>query len=161
MKLEDLIREADSVIEKKAAKAAPVVSTDSSDDITKLAEMLLSDDEVKPTQTKVAAPAREETPFEKIAHAIAIVETLVNIEELQKLASFEEQAKSKGFSDAQVEEFIEKKAAALKPVHKYVTIPGALLALGAGAGHAHGKKSGYSEAMGDVSRALSGQGSGE
>lgn len=161
MKLEDLIREADSVIEKKAAKVASTPTVEPSDDVMKLAQMLLSDEEVKTAQTKTASTVKEATPFEKIAHAIAIVETLVNIEELQKLASFEEQAKSKGFSDAQVEEFIEKKAAALKPVHKYVTIPGALLALGAGAGHAHGKKSGYSEAMGDVSRALSGQGSGE
>lgn len=161
MNLNDLIREADTIIEKKASKNKPAVQTfDDEDEISKLAALMVGDDQLAPKQEKVAS-AIVETPFEKIAHAIAIVETLINIEELQKLASFEDQARDKGFSETQIEEFIEKRASALKPVHKYVTIPGALLALGAGAGHVHGKKSGYNAALSDVSQAMRGQGSGE
>lgn len=46
----------------------------------------------------------------KIAEAIAIVDTLINLEELVKVAHLEAKAKEAGFTEDQVADFLEKKA---------------------------------------------------
>ena len=83
MKLDDYIRQADDIINKKASQE--IKEEEPSDEIVKLAE-ILERDEQKPDPI-------EETPFEKAAHAMAIVETIFSIEDMQKLASFVEQAR--------------------------------------------------------------------
>lgn len=108
MRLEQIIAEADQIIEKKASKKQEVpVASSTDDDTVKIASFLESFEE-KPG-------SKEESPFqmtfvEKLASAVAMVEALNNIEDFQKLASFKEAAISKGFTPEQVDSFLEKKA---------------------------------------------------
>jgi len=99
--LDTLLSEADAFIETKLAKAKP----EQKDDIFKLAEELktsgrtLDEDDVTFSLT------------EKIAHSVAVVDTLLNLETLCKMAAFESQAKESGYSEDQLSKFFEKKAA--------------------------------------------------
>ena len=80
--LGDLIRDADEIITVKTASVKPQVQ----DDIFKLAGELVED----------RAPALTEDDFsmaEKIAHSVALVETLINMPTLKKVAEFEKKAK--------------------------------------------------------------------
>lgn len=96
--LNSLLTEADSIIESRLSSKAPAVQ----DDIFKLAEELKA--------SSVKNDDLDLTLTEKIAHSIAIVDTLLNLEALTKMASFEEKAKESGFSEEQISEFFEKKA---------------------------------------------------
>jgi len=99
--INDILQEADDLISKKVAAAA-IVPTE--DDVMKLASELRAD-----------PPAAEEmsdyTLSEKLAHAAALLDTLINFEELMKVAAFEEDARSKGISQEVIAEFFEKRAA--------------------------------------------------
>ena len=92
-----LIAEADELIlghyESKTASV-------SEDDIFKLAEDLRADEQV-------AADA-DYSMTEKIAHAVAIVDTLINLPELIRIAGFEKKAKESGFTSEQICGLFEK-----------------------------------------------------
>jgi hypothetical protein len=92
-----LLAEAEQIMTKHASKKSENVD---SSVVFKLAEQLRS------------APESVEQPdlTVKIAEAIAIVDTLINLEEIVKVAHFEGQAKTAGFNDEQISEYVEKKA---------------------------------------------------
>ena len=97
--LGDLIRDADEIITVKTASVKPQVQ----DDIFKLAGELVED----------RAPALTEDDFsmaEKIAHSVALVETLINMPTLKKVAEFEKKAKESGYTPEQITEYFEKNA---------------------------------------------------
>jgi hypothetical protein len=150
--LSELLAEADHIIEKRGEAAKPVES--GNDDIIKLASMLSMDDE----QTTVVTAPLEMTLFEKVAHSMAIVETVARIGEFEKLAQFKEAAAEQGWSEAQIDEYLEKKATP-SPSRFGKMLPASILALGgmgaAGAvGHKKGKKKGYGEAQSDMQQAI-------
>lgn len=97
--LGDLIKDADEIISSKVAAAKPEIKED---DIFKLAEELRS--EPKPALTE-----DDYTLTEKIAHSVAMVETLINMPILMKVAEFEKVAKEGGYTPAQIEEYFAKK----------------------------------------------------
>lgn len=151
MRLDQIIAEADAVIEKRAAKTQepPAALPPADDDTVKLASFLENFEE------KTAEP-QTESPFqltltEKLASAVALVEALNNAEEFHKIAAFEEKAAAAGYTPEQISEYLEKKA--LK-IPSSVALP-ALAAVAAGAaGHMHGRKKGYNKALTDVQTAF-------
>jgi hypothetical protein len=147
--LDQLFRDADALIKKRAA-AVVTLAPQPDDEVTKLADLLAKDGEVK----QAAPVAIEETLFEKVAHAIAIIETMEKLGEINKLVEFEKKAAEAGHTAEQIDAFIEKKGMKLSP--KYLKILGGAAALGAsGAVGAHaGKKKGYQSAVEDVNKAL-------
>lgn len=148
--IDELIREADVIIEKRASKKSEVDTVlPADDDVVKLAALLVED--VMPATSE---PKIEETLVEKVAHAIALVETLSSLNQIQKIMQFEKTAKEAGHTDEQIDAFLEKNAA-LKPVHKYVTLPGMLAGVVGGLGYSKGKKKGYEKALDDVNKAFS------
>lgn len=146
--IDSILKEADSIIEKKASAEKPKEpAPDPGDETVKLASMLM-DNEQKPQEQEVV-----ETPFEKIAHALAILQAADNMEELKKVTEFTSACKEKGFPDEQITDFMEKKAKSFKsPILKKILAP--LLAGTAGAGaagavaHSKGKESGYESGYG-------------
>jgi hypothetical protein len=99
--ISELLKDADELITKKIAS----VSAPTEDDVVKLANELRS------------VPANQEVPAddiftltEKLAHAAALLDTLINAQELAKIASFEASAKEKGYTPEQISEFFEKRA---------------------------------------------------
>lgn len=92
-----LLAEAEQIMTKHASKKSEGVD---SSVVLKLAEQLRG------------TPESEGQPdlTVKIAEAIAIVDTLLNLEEIIKVAHFEGQAKTAGFNDEQISEYVEKKA---------------------------------------------------
>lgn len=97
--LDTLLSEADALIDSKLDCKTPAPQ----DDIFKLAEELTHSG--RSTNEDMAL-----TLTEKIAHSIAIVDTLLNLESLSKMASFEDKAKESGFSNEQISEFFEKRS---------------------------------------------------
>ena len=116
--LNDMIRDADEIFEKRASKQENTKSTKSSgysdDEIFKLAEELKSPSRTSAAREKLAEHDGETkiafTLREQIAHSAAIIDTLLNLEQLEKFAALESAAKEKGFSDAQIQSFFEKNA---------------------------------------------------
>lgn len=166
-RLDDLLNEADQLIEKKAAKAqAPATSPskEEDDEVEKLANALLAEENVDTMSAQKRAPKGDEdwNLEEKVAHAISIVSVLSQIEELRKLGDFEKTASSKGFSQEEIDQFMGEKAAAAitagaEKVKKL--LPAALVAGGAGGlgyvkGQSSGKDKGYSQALNDVNQAF-------
>lgn len=159
-RLEDLLNDADELIEKKASKTkkADTVSIAEDDEVTKLAHELLAEDSV---EEKPQAPAAAPWSFEeKVAHAVAVVGILSQIEELEKIGQFEKVASEKGFNQEQLDHFLGEKAAAavragVAKVKKL--LPAALLggAAGTAMGYSKGNDSGYSKALNDVNQAFS------
>ncbi len=150
MRLDQLIAQADEVIEKRASKQEPPVTAASDhDEVVKLASFL---ENMEPGHATSEPSPFEMNFVEKLACSVAMVEALNNFEEFQKIAEFQEQALASGYTQAQVDEFLEKKA--LK-VPASVTIPALALMAGGAAGHMHGKKKGYSKALEDVQHAFS------
>lgn len=98
--LGDLIRDADELITSKLASPKPQVQED---DIFKMAKELVKNDEVPVTDNDYSMA-------EKIAHSIALVETLINMPALIKVAEFEKKAKESGFTSEQISDYFEKKA---------------------------------------------------
>lgn len=165
-RLDDLLNEADALIEKKAAKAqAPASSSAEEDEVEKLANALLAEENLETMSAQKRAPTKGTDEWElgeKIAHAISIVSVLSQIEEIQKLGQFEKTAAEKGFSQDEIDHFMgEKVAAAIQAGADKVRklLPAALAAGGAGAagyasGRTKGKEKGYSQALNDVNQAF-------
>lgn len=113
--LSDLIKDADNIIfgrpssQEKTAGKAEADLTEA--DIFKLAEQIRKAPEA-PVVEKRAAKADEIdfTLREKVAHAIALVDTLLNLPTLQKVAEFEESARAAGYTSAQIQAELEKTA---------------------------------------------------
>jgi len=93
-----LLAEAEQIMTKHAAKK--VESVDSSV-VLKLAEQLRQGPVVEDSDTSLTV---------KIAEAIAIVDTLINLEQIVKVAHFEGQAKEAGYNAEQISDYIEKNA---------------------------------------------------
>jgi len=103
--ISSIIEDADKIISTKIAETTPAVQDD---DVFKLAEEL-----VKGAADRGIQEVRSEDDYsftEKVAHAVAIVDTILNLQEIEKIAAFTKEAKNKGFSDKQVSEYFEKKA---------------------------------------------------
>lgn len=96
--LNALLMEADQLIETKLASVKVIEE----DEISKLAAQLTStsSEEVK-----------DYTLTEKLASSIAIVDTLLNLDQLVKIAAFEQKAKESGIDEEKVAEYFEKNAA--------------------------------------------------
>lgn len=151
MKLDDLIAQADAVIEKRASVTQEPPATDFShdEDVVKLANFLMNDE--VPSQEKVAQASPFEMNFiEKLACSVAMVEALENVDEFMKVAQFKETALQSGYTEEQVNEYIEKKAL---HIPNTVAIPAAAAGLAYFAGKQHGKKHGYDNALSDIQRA--------
>lgn len=153
--LDELLSEAESIIEKKAeAKQRPTSSQSESDkEVAKLANLLVNDGMF----TEVPIEVDRESLVEKVAHSLAIVQTLANAEHLAKIAEFHERAVASGYTDEQIFPVIEKIAKKKLLKLPWKLLSGGLLAGGAGAGVAHkkGKDSGYEQAVKDVETLLS------
>ena len=196
--LDSIFAEADQIIADKAnaapsesEKTASVADLNLDASMSLTEEILAGDHDLKnkldaSSQTKVASEQTDEgfTAMEKIAHAVAIVDTLLNITELQKLEKVASVAQDKGFSESDVDAYIEKKAsemdmmsiapllglsvfgmekegAATKRLGELVRSPkfrkamvGLGLAGAGGTGYREGKKSGYDDALSDVRKAF-------
>jgi hypothetical protein len=103
--LSALIKDAETIIEKRAGKQEKKASI-VEDDIFKLAEQIRTS---KP-EVFVQVPDDVVTLTEKIAHAVCIVDTLLNIDTLTKVDKLEKVAKEKGMTDAQINKWFEKNA---------------------------------------------------
>jgi microsomal dipeptidase-like Zn-dependent dipeptidase len=111
--LDKLLSEADEILVKKAAPAPEI---DADEDIFKLAEKLNKDE----IPTHIV-----ETPIEKIARAMAILETVQTLNALEKLDKFEKTARENGYTDEEIDKYIQDNH--LEPVHKAINIPESLL----------------------------------
>jgi len=114
--LSRLLEEADHLIVGRSSGVVKEASSANEDDIFKLAELVRKG----PPEVKEAAhPAADEDDFpftmqEKIAHAVAIVDTWKNLSVLNKISDFEKKAKDKGHSDAEIQQFFEKNASSFQ-----------------------------------------------
>lgn len=102
--LAQIFQDADAIIEKLASDQAktPPRQIDE-DEVTKLAAEVLSD----------AAPLATEFHFddlEKLAHSMAILETVLSAPELLKFQEFEKKATEQGFTPEQINSVLEKAA---------------------------------------------------
>jgi len=111
--LDDLLRDADECIEKTAKPVAPISNDD---DIMKLASMLMAD-EVKPV---VASEKLVETPFEKVARAVAIIETVLSLKDLEKISQLEKVATANGYTEEQITKFLSEKN--MLPLHRALAL---------------------------------------
>lgn len=182
--LNQLLNEANSIIEKKASvntQSHMELELTADDEVVKLASFLMEEDkelaeQVAPRKTheKVASIQVSEDEvnmgvlepqsvyIEKIAESLAIVDTLINIQELAKLENFEKKARAAGHSDEQIEEYLQKQAKASAAKGMGTGAKAALTMLGlTGAGTAgglvgrkKGQQEGYGEALGDVEKAF-------
>jgi hypothetical protein len=171
--IDELLAEADQEIKaltKKAStdKAASNAGQPFSDDEpVKFAAFLadFAEENVESAQVKKAEEAPSETVVEKVAHALAILESLANIEQIHKMALFQEKAAAAGYNAEQIEKFLEKQA--LRPFSLSPSQRKALLAVaglgGAGAagatlghhaGETKGKEEGYVAGVKDYDTAL-------
>lgn len=113
--LSELIQDADDIIfgrktaEEKTAASADTEIAD--DDIFKLAEMIRKVPE--PETTEKSASEDDQLVFtmrEKVAHAVALIDTLLNLPTIAKVAAFEEKARAAGYTDEQIASQLEKTA---------------------------------------------------
>jgi len=172
-RFDDLLLEADDIIEKRASAGnAPIEPVSSEfnkeiDDFASMLEKAAKDTREKPKDEDEPghnAGAQQDlvNPYEKIAHACAVLDTLDHLEHFVKLAQFEEQAKAAGHSEEKIAEFLEKKAAESPTnpaIAKYLALA-ASAGLGAYAGHRSGKRKGYDQALKDVNDAFGAQAAG-
>ena len=119
-RLDEILLEADAIIEKKAAKQTVDEFHTDDEEINKLASAILGEDEKEEKQEKVASEELQDTSFEKIARSVAILDTVLNIEAYNKLSELEKVAKDKGYSDEQIEEFIDQNSGKISPVFKAI-----------------------------------------
>lgn len=155
--INDILREADDIVaartSEKTASAAKSTPSYSDEDIFKLAEALTAPEE-----------STINTLTEKVAASIALVDTLLNLDTLIKIAHFEKAAKEKGYSEEKVAEFLEKQASEGAAKFKSVVkmLPWMAGAAGAGGvaglvhGHKKGKEKGYNQAVNDMYSAAGG-----
>jgi hypothetical protein len=110
--LSEIIRDTDEIVSRRVSEKTASPSQDelTDDDVFKLAEQIRKAPSV-PTEKK--ASQNEDLEFtmrEKIAHAVALVDTLLNLPTLIKVAQFEDSAKAQGYSDAEITAQLEKTA---------------------------------------------------
>lgn len=105
MKIEDLLREADAVIEKKASVKVEE-KLEVSDEVTKIANLLMQEDD---EYEKIASPKENEDLSVKIAHALVINEILCNLDKFNKIEEFEKKASAQGFTQEQIDAFVVEK----------------------------------------------------
>lgn len=118
MNLENIFREADEVIKKASAQTTPsqeqTKEASVNDEVSNLAQEVIRGSFDEQPAAKTAAPQSTMTPMEKVAHSMAIVDTLLNLSNMAKLEKIAEVAKENGYTDAQVGEYIEKKASQME-----------------------------------------------
>lgn len=172
LKIEDLFSQADEIIDARSGqeKTASVSTTKEDDEITKIANALLAEEDTTQTidmQPKVDKGNDDETLIEKVAKSLAVTEVLMNLTEFNKIAALEQAAIDKGIPQEQIDKFVTEKVAGLKGegvkgLAKALTLPGAILGAGGAAGAVgyvqgkkKGKEKGYSQALQDVNQAFS------
>jgi hypothetical protein len=132
--LSQILQEADSIIEKRAAEPPPTISSD--DEIFKLAETVRN----HRSEMKTPEPI-ELTHEEKVAFSMAFLETLLSAQELAALHRFEKEAIARGLPQESVQSFYEKvaeKTEAGKRVFNFLTGVGESLESQIGALPSHG-----------------------
>lgn len=116
MNINDIFKQADEVIKTASKKAAKEVTKTASvhvdSEVSQLAEAILNDkmDYTPPAPTRQKVASREMTNMEKIAHSVAIVDTLLNIAKFQELEKLASVAEERGYSKEEIQTYIEKKA---------------------------------------------------
>jgi hypothetical protein len=113
--LADIIRDTDEILTRRTAGTEKLASEGESilrdEDVFKLAEKIRRRPE--PVEAEKNAEEEGELSFtmrEKLAHAVALIDTLLNLPALTKLAEFEEKAKANGFADEEIRSHFEKNA---------------------------------------------------
>jgi hypothetical protein len=115
----DILADFDRLTEKRAAAAPRRDPAEQADDVVKLAERLVRNDQVK-----VAAPSRDEgSLIAKLASSLALTDTLLNLGTLSKIAEVEERARAAGASDATIDQFFEKNASSFQMVSVLQLMP--------------------------------------
>lgn len=113
--LSALLGDADALISSRVSGSVKVAASAEGDDIFKMAEWVRRSGDASTVKEATAEDISEDdecfTLMDKLAHARAILETYQNLPVLLKMASFEKSAKEKGFSDSQIESYLEKNAA--------------------------------------------------
>ena len=111
--LSTLLGDADALISSRVNGSIKTASSaEGGDDIFKMAEWVRKGSDV--AVVKEASESADDESFtlmDKLAHAKAILETYQNLPTLLKMANFEKSAKAKGFTDTQIEAYLEKNAA--------------------------------------------------
>lgn len=112
-KLCDILADLDARIEKRAqAKTASApAASDGDDDVQKLAREFVENGPADQTEQHHSETLTE---AEKIAHSMAVVETLLGGEKLAKLCDFEKAALERGVPEEKVQEVLNKYAAKAK-----------------------------------------------
>lgn len=103
--LSQLLQEADNIIEKRASVEVTPVAIEE-DEIFKLASQVRN---YVPVVEKAVEPFVP-TENEKVAYAMAMLETLMSAKELKAMDTFEKAAAEKGMSPESVQQFFEKVA---------------------------------------------------
>lgn len=106
-----LLAEADEMIEKNAAATSTkkAAAQPAEESVEVLAERLLK-------LGGQADTAEDPGLLPKLAHAIAVVDTLLNLPTLAKVAALEEKAREAGHSDEAIAAYFEKNASALPTI---------------------------------------------
>jgi hypothetical protein len=107
--LSQLLQEADNIIEKRASVEVTPVAIEE-DEIFKLAEQVRNHVPVVEKAPEPFVP----TEAEKLAYAMAMLETILSSKELKAMDTFEKAAAEKGLSPESVQRFFEKTAASTK-----------------------------------------------
>lgn len=117
--IDDILRDVDMVLEKKASAKKEVVLAQSadSDDVVKLANLLMSEDDHLAkelgVQEKVASETKvvtqEQSMEVKLASALVMAEVLGNLDKFQKMNDFEKKAQAAGFAQVDIDKFIVEK----------------------------------------------------
>ena len=100
---EQILQDADRIIEKRAQEAIPPPAPIEDDEIFKLAS------QVRTCKSELPAPF-EFTESEKLAHSLAVLETIFSAKDLTNLVKFEKEARSRGMSDEAIQAFFDKVA---------------------------------------------------
>ena len=116
--IDDILRDVDYILEKKASAKKEVNQTTSleEDDVVKIANLLMSEDEHLARelgiQEKVASKAINSQEYSmevKLASALVMAEVLNNFDKFQKIAAFEKQAQESGYAQVDIDKFIVEK----------------------------------------------------
>lgn len=103
--LSDLLQNADTLINGRV-NAEKVASAHETDDVFKLAELVRRGPSVN--QEKTATVLEDDFSFqEKIAHSMAISDALSLLPTIEKIAQFEKKARDAGYTEEQVQRYIE------------------------------------------------------
>ena len=109
VKIEDLLREADDLIEKRASANVEVKQLNDTDEVIKIANLLMQEDDEYEKVANAVVESKQEDFSVKIAHALVINEVLMNLDKFTKIDEFEKKASAQGFSQEQIDEFIIEK----------------------------------------------------